>query len=72
MRVVHRTPIRLSSVDTSALMLDSEPLVFQTLVQIREDALPSISHMPPFREINPHWHLPSCNARHLNGNEQNR
>jgi hypothetical protein len=72
MRVVNCTPIRLSSADTSALMLDSEPLVFQSLVQIWEGALPSISHMPPFRVINLHWHLPGCNARHLNANEQDR
>jgi hypothetical protein len=67
---VNRTPIRLSSDDTSALMVDSEPLVFQSLVQIREGALPPISHVPPFRAISLHWNLPCCSARHFKGNEQ--
>src|SRR5688572_4754841 len=69
-RAVNRTPIRLSSGDTSALMVDSEPLVFQSLVQIPEGALPPISHVPPFRAISLHWNLPCCSARHFKGNEQ--
>ena len=70
MRAVNRTPIRLSSGDTSALMVDSEPLVFQSLVQIREGALPPISHVPPLRAISLHWNLRCCSARHFKGNEQ--
>ena len=69
-RVVNGKPIRLSSDDMSSLMLDSEPLVFQSLVQIREGALPPISHVPPFRAISLRWNFPCCSARHFKGNEQ--
>ena len=62
--------IRASSERMSTLVVNSQPFVFQSFVQIGESVLPPIPQVPPLGAMSRHRNLSVCIAALLRDNDE--